>query len=117
MNLAEACVAVWVMSMVMIVAVTFQVGALTGIRVSAERQQALYLCQGDLEQVCRALSQGGSLSVAGERTISGDRYDVWQTVRPMGKGVDVVSVTVGYGSPALHQRVGIWAWQAVKAGV
>lgn len=117
MNLAEAFVAVWVMSMVMIVAVTFQVGALTGIHVSAERQQALHLCQGELEQVCRALSQGGSISVAGECTVSGDRYDVWQTVRSLGKGLDAVSVTVRYGNPALHQRVGIWTWQAVQAGV
>lgn len=116
MNLAEACVAVWVMSMVMVVAVTFQVGAVAGIHVSDERQQALYLCQGDLDQVCRALSQGVELSVAGKRSISGDRYDVTQTVLSLGKGMDVVSVTVGYGRPALHQRVRIWTWQAVKAG-
>ena len=109
--------AVWVMSIAMIVAVTLQVGALAGIHVTAERQQALHLCQGDLDQVCRALSQGGSLSLSGEITISGDHYDVQETVRPGGKGVDAVSVTVCYGSPALQRRVSIWAWQAVGGGV
>ncbi len=116
MNLAEACVATWIMSIVLVIAVTFQASALLAVKRSAERQQALYLCQGDMEQIGRALSQGGALSVPDVQTVGDERFPVSYKVQSVGSGLAVISVTLGYGRPVLAQSVTLWTWQAVKTG-